>query len=52
MLIVMMKTMIGNYGDDDDDDNNGSVHDNRRNDNKMTMASQLLLFTKQNPYQD
>lgn len=51
MLIVMMKTMIGNYGDDDDD-NNGSVHDNRRNDNKMTMASQLLLFIKQNPYQD
>ena len=46
----MMKTMICNDGDngddddddsdnDDDDDDNGSVHDDHRNDNKMTMAS-------------
>ena len=35
----MMKTMICNDGDNGDDDDNGSVHDDHRNDNKMTMAS-------------
>ena len=40
-----MKTMMiidNNDGDDDDDDASGNIHDDHKNDTKMTRASKQL----------